>query len=344
MKGTTLALGENAGRAVAALMVDGQLQDLALEVDGFGPGAILRGRVGRAMKGLGGVFVDLPDGATGFLRQPKGLAPGQPVLVQVAGVPEPGKALPLTLRLILKGRFAIVTPDAPGLNISRQIRDDDARAALEGLASEGMAGADPSLGLILRSACEVADDDAVAEDIATLRALAEALLADLNGPPELLLDAPTPAETAWREWPDTDQVLDGPDALENSGALDAIEGLLAPVVPLGAGASMAIEPTRALIAVDVNTGPDTSPAAGLKASLAAVRDLPRQLRLRGLGGQVVIDFAPVPKRERHILDQALAKSFKGEANETTLAGWTVLGNFELQRRRDRAPLASWWRE
>jgi ribonuclease G len=207
-----------------------------------------------------------------------------------------------------------------------------------------MAGADASLGLILRSACEGGDDDAVAEDIATLRALAEALLADLDGPPELLLDAPTPAELAWREWPDTDQVLDGPDGLESSGALDAIEGLLDPVVPLGAGASMAIEPTRALIAVDVNTGPDTSPAAGLKASLAAVRDLPRQLRLRGLGGQVVIDFAPVPKRERHILDQALAKSFKGEANETTLAGWTVLGNFELQRRRDRAPLASWWRE
>lgn len=344
MKGSTMALGENAGRAVAALMVDGQLHDLALEVDGFGPGAILRGRVGRAVKGLGGVFVDLPDGATGFLRQPKGLAPGQPLLVQVAGVPEPGKALPLTLRLILKGRFAIVTPDAPGLNISRQIRDEDARAALESLAAEGMAGADASLGLILRSACETADDDAVAEDIATLRALAEALLADLSGPPELLLDAPTPTEIAWREWPDTDQVLDGPDGLEASGALDAIEALLAVVVPLGAGASMAIEPTRALIAVDVNTGPDTSPSAGLKASLAAVRDLPRQLRLRGLGGQVVIDFAPVPKRERHILDQALAKSFKGEANETTLAGWTVLGNYELQRRRDRAPLASWWRE
>jgi len=344
MKGSTLALGENAGRAVAALMVDGQLHDLALEVDGFGPGAILRGRVGRAMKGLGGVFVDLPDGATGFLRQPKGLAPGQTVLVQVAGVPEPGKALPLTLRLVLKGRFAIVTPDAPGLNISRQIRDEDARAALETLASDGMAGADASLGLILRSACEGGDDDAVAEDIATLRALAEALLADLDGPPELLLDAPSPAELAWREWPDTDQVLDGPDGLESSGALDAIEGLLDPVVPLGAGASMAIEPTRALIAIDVNTGPDTSPAAGLKASLAAIRDLPRQLRLRGLGGQVVIDFAPVPKRERHILDQALAKAFKGEANETTLAGWTILGNFELQRRRDRSPLASWWRE
>lgn len=343
MKGTVLALGEHEGRALAALMVDGQLEDLALEAEGFGPGAILRGRVGRPMKGLGGVFIDLPEGATGFLRQPKGLAPGQPVLVQVAGVAEPGKALPLSLKLVVKGRHALLTPEAPGLNVSRQIRDEGLRAGLEALAAAAMAGADPALGLILRSACEEAAADEIAAEIAELRALAEALLADASGPPELLLDAADPAETAWREWPAPDTVLEGPLALEDAGALDAIEALLSPEVDLGQGARMFIEPTRALVAVDVNTGPDTSPAAGLKASIAAVRDLPRQLRLRGLGGQVLIDFAPFPKRERHILDQALAKAFRREAAETTLAGWTPLGNFELQRRRDRAPLSAWWR-
>ena len=56
---------------------------------------------------------------------------------------------------------------------------------------------------------------------------------------------------------------------------------------------MVIEPTRALVAVDINTGPDTSPAAGLKANIAAIRALPRELRLRGLGGQVVIDSCPL---------------------------------------------------
>jgi Rne/Rng family ribonuclease len=101
---------------------------------------------------------------------------------------------------------------------------------------------------------------------------------------------------------------------------------------------MLIEPTRALVAVDVNTGPDTSPAAALKANIAAARDLPRQLRLRGLGGQVVVDFAPMPKRERHILDQVLKAAFKtdGEAN---LAGWTTLGLYEMTRKRDRLPLS-----
>ncbi|MGB2893589.1 MAG: ribonuclease E/G, partial [Albidovulum sp.] len=77
----------------------------------------------------------------------------------------------------------------------------------------------------------------------------------------------------------------------------------------------------------------------LKANVAAARDLPRQLRLRGLGGQVTVDFAPVPKRDRAALDQQIRQAFRGEAAETSLAGWTPLGNFELQRKRDRLPLA-----
>lgn len=99
-----------------------------------------------------------------------------------------------------------------------------------------------------------------------------------------------------------------------------------------------IEATRALIAIDVNTGADTSPAAGLKANIALARDLPRQLRLRGLGGQIVVDFAPVPKRDRATLDQVLRAAFRGESTETTLIGWTAMGLYEINRKRDRIPL------
>ena len=342
MKGSVIALGQIGGREVAALMVDGVLQDLALESEGFGPGAILRGVVGRPVKGLGGVFVDLPDGQTGFLRAPKGLAPGQRILVQVTGAADEGKALPLTQRLLFKSRHVILTPEAPGLNVSRAIRDEDIRRDLESLAAEGMAGADETLGLILRSVCENADDATIADEIAQMRALAEAVLADLTGGPELLLDAPGPHEMAWRDWGDVDEVDDSEDALDQSGALDQIESLLEARVALEGGASMLIEPTRAFVAVDVNTGPDTSPAAGLKASIAAARDLPRQLRLRGLGGMVVVDFAPCPKKDRHILEQVLGKAFRSDAGEANLAGWTPLGNFELTRRRDRPALAEWW--
>lgn len=341
MKGRLIALGEVAGNEVAALMVDGVLEELAFAEDGLAPGAILRGVVGRPVKGLGGVFVDLPDGASGFLRAPKGLAPGQRILVQVAAATEPGKALPLTQRLLFKSRHAIITPDAPGLNISRSIRDEDIRAELTALAEAGMQGAEDRLGLILRSVCDSAPDEDIAEDIAQMRGLAEAVLADLNGGPELLVDAPGPHERAWRDWGDAEAVDDSPGALDQCGALDQIAALFRAEVPLDGGAAMWIEPTRALVAVDVNTGPDTSPAAGLKASIAAARDLPRQLRLRGLGGMILIDFAPCPKRDRHVLEQVLNKSFRADAGEATMAGWTPLGNYELTRRRDRGALPDW---
>ncbi len=336
-------LDEVAGRPVAAVVVDGVLQELAVDPgpDVVLPGAIFRAVADRPMKGMGGMFVKLPGGASGFLRQTDGLAPGRSVIVQVTGPAEPGKALPVTTRLLFKSRFAIVTPGAPGLNISRKIKDVEVRAGLEAMASAGMEGADEALGLILRSACEGAEPDAVAEDVAAMRGLAEAVTADVTGGPELLLDGATAHDVALRDWldPEPDDLVSEPGCLEAQGALDLIAALLVARVDLSGGGHMMIEPTRALVAVDVNTGPDTSPAASLKVNIAAARDLPRQLRLRGLGGQVVVDFAPMPKRDRAVLDQVLRAAFKGEAAETSLAGWTTLGLYELVRRRDRLPLA-----
>lgn len=340
MKGLVVVLGQLRGREAAALMVDGRLEDLILAApeDTLAPGAICRAVVDRPVKGQGGVFVRLPEG-NGFLRDTGGLAPGQSVLVQVAAGAEPGKALPVTTRLLFKSRYAIVTPGAPGLNVSRRIRDAETRKALETLAERVMAGA--GMGLILRSACVLAEDDEIAEDITAMRDLAAAVLADAAGGPELLVDAPTPHEEAWRDWaePAPDAVEDGPEAMLAHGVEEALATLLGPRVALPGGGHMMIEPTRALVAVDVNTGPDTSPAAGLKANIAAARDLPRQLRLRGLGGQIIVDFAPMAKKDRAALEQQLRAAFKGEAAETSLAGWTPLGNYELSRKRDRLPLA-----
>ena len=98
-------------------------------------------------------------------------------------------------------------------------------------------------------------------------------------------------------------------------------------------------PERPLVAVDVNTGGDTSPAAGLKANLAAVKDLPRQLRLRGLGGQIVIDPAPTAKKDRRQIESALRSALKRDSVETVFVGWTPLGHIELQRKRDRLSLS-----
>ncbi len=338
MIGRVVVLDEIAGRAAAALIVDGQLEDLLIDPadDTPLPGAIFRAVADRPMKGQGGMFVRLPQGS-GFLRQTSGLAPGQRIIVQVSGPAEPGKALPVTRRLLFKSRLAIVTPGAPGLNISRRIKDAALRAELEALAGDAMAGAAETLGLILRSAAETAAPEEIAEDIAAMRNLAEAVLADLAGGPELLVEGTSAHETAWRDWVDPDEVIEGGFAAQ--GVLDLIAALRQAKVDLTGGGNMLIEPTRALVAIDVNTGPDTSPAASLKVNIAAARDLPRQLRLRGLGGQIVVDFAPMPKKERAVLDQVLRAAFKSEAAETNLAGWTTLGLFELIRRRDRLPLA-----
>lgn len=340
MKGRAVILDEWQGRQAAALVVDGQLHDLLIDPpdDRALPGAIYRAVADRPMKGQGGMFVRLPVGM-GWLRQTDGIAAGKPLIVQVTGAAEDGKAVPVTTRCLFKSRFAIVTPAAPGLNISRRIRDDATRTALTALAEAGMAGADPATGLILRSACWDAEPDAVAEDIAAMRALAEVVTADLTGGPELLVEGAGAHETAFRDWldPEPDAVEAEAGAFADHGVIDLIDALRGLRVVLDGG-HMAIEPTRALVAVDVNTGADTSPAAGLKANIAAARDLPRQLRLRGLGGQVVIDFAPMPKRDRSILDQVMKAAFKTEG-EVNLAGWTTLGLYEMTRRRDRLPLA-----
>lgn len=339
MKGRVVLLDQIKGRPAAALMVDGRLEELVIDPIGDEPvpGAIYRAVADRPMKGQGGMFVKMPHGS-GFLRQVGGIAPGQRVLVQVSGPAESGKATPVTIRLLFKSRFAIVTPGAPGLNISRRIRDEDLRAELEAYAVAGMAGADEGLGLILRSACAGAQEDAVAEDIAAMRGLAEAVLADINGGPELLVDGASAHDLAWRDWLDPapdEMVPEG--GFADHGVLDAVDTLLDTRVDLPGAGHMMIEPTRALIAVDVNTGADTSPATSLKANVAAAKELPRQLRLRGLGGQVVIDFAPMPKRDRTILDQVMKAAFKSEG-EVTLAGWTTMGLYEMTRRRDRLVL------
>lgn len=340
MIGRIIVLDEIKGRKAAALVVDGQLQDLLIDPEDDTPltGAIYRAVADRPMKGMGGMFVKLPGGTSGFLRQTDGLAPGQRLLVQVTGPSEPGKALPVTSRLLFKGRLAIVTPGAPGLNISRRIKDEALRDDLQALADAAMAGADPQIGLIVRSAAEAAEAEDISSEIAELRTLSSAVMADLDGGPELLLEGASAQDTAWRDWSDPapDELVEG--GFEDLGVLDLIEALRGPRVDLGSG-HMMIEPTRALVAVDVNTGTDTSPAASLKVNIAAARDLPRQLRLRGLGGQVVVDFAPMPKKDRAVLDQVIKAAFKTEGGESNLAGWTVLGLYELTRKRDRLPLA-----
>ncbi|WP_394154103.1 ribonuclease E/G [Loktanella salsilacus] len=337
MKGRTIILDDLNGIEAAALLVDGQLDDLLVDAaDAPRPGAIYRGICDRPLKGQGGMMLRLPEGGTAFLRSAKGLRPGQPMLVQVTGYADDGKAVPVTDRVLFKSRYAIVTPGKPGLNISRQITDDEQRDALLGIANAAFE-ADGQTGLILRSSCAYASEDDITEDIIAMQDLAAAIMAEAEGTePEALTEGDGPHTLAWREWVIPAEVVTEPGGFARLGVLDQIDDIARPKITLAEG-TMYVEATRALVAVDVNTGGDTSPAAALKVNLAAARVLPRALRLRGFGGQIAVDFAPMSKAHRKQVEQSLRAAFRADAVETSLVGWTTMGLFELQRKRERLP-------
>lgn len=335
MKGRTIILDHIGKRAAAALMVDGQLDDFLIDGDAPRPGTIYRAIADRPVKGQGGMFLKTPDGSA-FLRQIKGLAPGQHLLVQVSGYAEPGKAIPVTTKLLFKSRYAIVTPDAPGLNLSRSIRDDGRRDALLELAHEVVG--DAPFGLILRSSCAQADADEIGEDIADMLELAGRVLDDASREMAMLCEGDGAHVLAWRDWTDPAEVVTKAGGFVTHGVVDALAAVARAEVPLGGGAFCYVEPTRALVAVDVNTGSDASLAAGVKANMALAATLPRALRLRGLGGQITLDLAPMPKKDRRAFETALNRAFRADGVETTLVGWTPLGHYELQRKRARLPV------
>ncbi len=335
MKGVHIILDHLDGRPAAALMRDGQLDDFLLSPPADAapaPGAIFRAVADRPLKGQGGMMMRLPGGEMALFRGAKGLRPGAAMLVQVTSYAEQGKAVPVTDRVIFKGRHAIVTPGAKGINVSRQIRDEEEKLRLLEIVHSSTA-IESGFGLIVRSGAVDASADDIAEEVDELVALAAAVTADTEGEAELLVEAPDAQQLAWRDWPTAPTA----ESFADHGVLDALLDLDRADCRAGE-ATLFIEPTRALVAVDVNTGGDFSVAAGLKANLACARALPRQLRCRGLGGQITLDLAPMAKKDRRQFEQGLRAAFRADPVETALVGWTPLGHFELQRKRERLPL------
>ena len=345
MKGTTILIDRKQGRELAAMMVDGKLVDLLVdpvETKSPQPDAIYRAVLDRPIKGLHGAIVKLGNGRNGFLKDAKGLAPGTKILVQVSTFAEGSKAQPVTRRILFKSRYLILTPGAPGINVARSIRDENERVRLLEIAHDIWPEDTGDLGLILRTACIGTDDDTIANDLARMLETATSVLSDTNGPAELLLDAPGAGHRAWRDWVPTGphDIIDQDGCFDTHDIWDAIDQFQSPHAGLTGGAFMYVEPTRALVSVDVNTGADFSPAAALKANIAAMRELPRQLLLRGLGGQITVDFAPLAKKDRRQIEQVVKSAFKNDMVDTTLVGWTPLGHLELLRKRSRQPLGT----
>ncbi len=353
--GRLIVIDRTDTRSVAALVVNGRIEDLHVDHPNPTipvPGDVYRAQVGRRLKGLGGFILNLGQGQHGFLKSRVKLEPGHHLAIQVKTIPDHGKAAGVATRIRIRKQYVVLEQGRRGIEFSRRLTDDQTcRTRLRDIAAS-IPGLDlSSKSVSFRAQCQDADPATVADELARETCEFNRILENANrGTPGLRARAPAAGERAMTEWmfPAPDRIIDDRGSFDTLGIWDMISRVLVPAVSLpkspgagermGAGASMVIEPTQALIAVDVNTGDIFSRSPGLDANLLAIGELPRQLRLRGLGGQVVIDVAPMAKRHRRRVEEAVASTFSEDPVKTTPVGWTPLGHFELHRKRERFPL------
>jgi len=318
MKGRLFLKEQTQALHRAALVVDGRLE--AIEIDPLadtGPkwGAVYRAKITERMPAMGAAFVDL-GGERGFLPDAGDALPGAILTVQVRREPDDDKAARVSTDVQVEHRLVVHTPAKPGINVSKKIFDPDERQVLRD-ALDGLQG-----GFVIRTAAEgmIADE---------LRAIAESLALPFQRDVGLLREGPDALERLQLKFENA-TIEDDFDLYDIEPQIDA---LLSPHVDLPEGASMMIESTTALAAIDVNSGQARGGDALQRVNLAAAKEIPRQLRLRHLGGSIAVDFAGGPKgKTRKRLEDAIAPMIMP-------LGWGPAGWMELQIRKPGRSLA-----
>lgn len=304
---------------------------------------------------------------------PPAVTEGEEVCVQITRDAVGRKGAQLSRRLSLAGRLVVLMPDGDGVSVSRMIADEDERERLTEIM-QGVAG--PGERFILRTAAEGAGAEELAADADYLRASLRELEAarDSAAPPALLHAELDPLERVLRDhadehmtsiridnaaalaaagefcrrfMPAVEPLLalhDGPAPLFDVFEIDnAIEDALDSHVWLPSGAGIVIEATEAFTAVDVNSGAATgqagAEAAALGVNLEAAQELARQLRLRNIGGLVVVDFIDMEQDESwqnlvEVVEEATAR----DRTPVRVLGRTGAGLVEITRRRRRPSL------
>jgi ribonuclease G len=344
-------------------------------------GDIYKGRVSRVEKGLGAAFVDIGAERAGFLPLadlPRVPTEGESLIVQVSRDAFEGKGARLTGKPTLAGILLVLSPFAPGVSLSSrigEIRDRERLFAIvEGLAREGE-------GLVARTAAGGASAAALAAEIDRLRAAwadvatraeqAEApsllyqsedvvlrLLSENAGRlAEVVADTRREAERLRAFCAGVLPELDGrithlPERdwpLSRDEILERAEAALEPRVQLPSGGWLLFEPVQTLTAIDVNTGRAVGDAYGradaepaiLKTNLEAAAVIARQLRLRNIGGIIVIDFIDIREpRARERIVSALRGALAADPSPTRVEPMSRLGLVEMTRRRRGPTLAA----
>jgi ribonuclease G len=298
---------------------------------------------------------------------------GQEVLVQVAREPIGSKGARITSHISLPGKYLVMLTMMDRVGVSRRIEDEAERKRLKQIVEQLKP---PGTGFIVRTAGQGMSENEIREDLEFLMKLSRSILAkkERSGAPVLIhreldlglrmvrdlltqdVDALIiDSETEYRRLlefaesflPHVAGSIRRYERLEpifeQYGLEMEIKRALGKKVWLKSGGSIVIEGTEALTAVDVNTGKfvgkrnleDTI----LRTNLEAVREIAYQLRLRNIGGLVIIDFIDMERAEnREKVYKALEEAMKADTKKTNILKISELGIVEMTRKRTRENL------
>jgi len=316
-------------------------------------------------------FIHITD--LGPLRLRKGAAgitellePRHKVLVQVMKEPTGTKGPRLTGNLTLPGRFLVLQPHGQGVNISRRINGENERNRLRAL---GVLIKPPGAGLLIRTEAEGVSEEMLIDDLESLLRQWESIqtAAESANPPVLLNRDEDFVHRVLRDLYSPELVrvvVDTPEAVARANAFlghdhanvlveahsepteilehfkvnAAIRDALKPRVDLPSGGYVIIEPTEALTVIDVNSGSFTRSANARETVLwtncEAGVEIARQLKLRNIGGVVIVDFIDMDSRRDQLqVLEHFTQALRDDAARPQIAQLTELGLVELTRKR-----------
>lgn len=306
----------------------------------------------------------------------KVIGEGQSLTVQVIRDPLGTKGARLSTQISLAGRLLVFLPQERHIGISQRIESEAGREALrERLAR--LAPAEDGGGFIVRTVAENASDDELSADIAYLRKIWSEIgtAALAASPPALLYEDLWLGQRVLRDLVSRETarvVIDSRENFQKLGAFAAeytpqvvpllehysgertlfdlygveeeIEKALARRVDLKSGGYLIFDQTEAMTTVDVNTGgfvgARTFDDTIFKTNLEAAQTIARQLRLRNLGGIIIIDFIDMENdAHRQAVFAELQKALARDHTRMSVSGFTGLGLVEMTRKRTRESLA-----
>ncbi len=350
----TLLLERHAEETAMALMLDRQLMDYrVVREEGVNAEAVYLGRVRQNVRGMGAAFVSLPDGQVGFLpeseaRQP--LRPGDFVLVQVKKPPVGTKADYLTQDISLAGKGLILLPLSGQTGVSSRVEEEAQRETLRAMAERLRP---EHMGLVMRRQSLGADEDALRAEPDLLLARWDTLRQAAEHPvqPRLLWPGRSALEQAMEDFGSVDRLVmntDIPGApphelssnpFADCAVMEQRERLLKRQVWLPSGGFLVVDPTEALTVIDVNTGKSVGKGKEKEqlfreTNLEAAEMIARLLRVRGVGGIVIVDLIDMAgETDRQDVLDRFRTLLRDDPVKCVVHGYTSLGLLELTRKK-----------